>query len=90
MLRHTRSRFARCACREDRCRLVVVGVERWSDEVMQWRTSSDAVQHVLGLATALDEDDRHFLRAGGRSFTGLVAGSTPGSDGPTPDLFGEV
>ena len=31
-------------------------------------------QHVLGLATALDKDDRHLLRTGGRSFTGLVEG----------------
>ena len=86
----------------DRCRLVVVGMEtggRWSDEAMQFiaelaacqgSTSSDAVQHVLGLAMALDEDDRHLLVA-----HSLVSskGSTPGSDGPTPDLadlFGEV
>ena len=40
----------------------------------QGSTSSDAVQHVLGLATALDEDDRQLLRTGGRSFTGLVEG----------------
>ena len=38
----------------------------------QGRTSSDAVQHVLGLATALDEDDRHLLRTGGRSLQGLM------------------
>ena len=67
--------------------MVVVGVETgglWSDEAMQFitvgglegqgSTSSDAVQHVLGLATALEEDDRHLLRTGGRSFTGLVEG----------------
>ena len=65
----------------DRCRLVVVGVEtggRWSDEASglqgQGSASSDAVQHVLRLATALDKDDRHFLRTGGRSFICLVKG----------------
>ena len=35
-------------------------------------STSDAVQHVVGLATAVDEDDRHFRRAGCRSLTGLV------------------
>ena len=66
-----------------RCRLVVVGVEtggRWSDEAMQFIAelaackASEAPPVMRFMATALDEDDRHLLRTGGRSFTCLVEG----------------
>ena len=42
---------------------------RWSDEAMQ---IAELAVCKAREATALDEDDRHFLRTGSRSFTGLV------------------
>ena len=91
----------------DRCRLVVVGVEtggRWSDEAMQFIAELAACKAreappVMRFSTFLAWQrrwTRMIATSCGRAVAhSLVSskGSTPGSDGPTPDLadlFGEV